>query len=212
MENQDVRIPDEIVSEVLTLASRRYAEMTEGYSESELVEAGKAVDIPPQLIQQAIQEVQSKHQQEKDWQAQHKKKQKFVLKVGTGILAILMMGIAWSYNALISSDSQTEAAWAQVENQLQRRADLIPNLVSVTQSYAQHETELVYLLLHARSAYTQAQNKMEKTASIAKINQAIQRFQDYAVTHPQLQSSQLFVNLQYELAGTENRLAVERMR
>ena len=99
-----------------------------------------------------------------------------------------------------------------MENQLQRRTDLIPNLVSVTQAYAQHEKELISLLVQSRQAYLQAVTPEEQATAIVEVNRAIGRFRNYAATNPQLQSSQLFVNLQYELAGTENRLAVERMR
>ena len=99
-----------------------------------------------------------------------------------------------------------------MENQLQRRADLIPNLVSVTQAYAKQEKELVALLVRSRQAYLEATTPNQKAATTVQINQAIDRFRDYAATNPQLQSSQLFTNLQYELTGTENRLAVERMR
>jgi len=64
----------------------------------------------------------------------------------------------------------------------------------------------------SREAYLQAVTPNEKTAAIVKVNQSIKRFGDYAAVNPQLQSSQLFINLQYEIAGTENRIAVERMR
>jgi hypothetical protein len=85
-------------------------------------------------------------------------------------------------------------------------------LVSITQAYVKHEQELVSVLVKSREAYLQAVTPNEKAAAIAKVNQAIKRFGDYAAANPQLQSSQLFINLQYEIAGTENRIAVERMR
>ena len=66
--------------------------------------------------------------------------------------------------------------------------------------------------MQSRQAYLQALTPAQKAAAIAKIDQAIARFHQYAATNPQLQSSQLYINLQYEMAGTENRLAVERMR
>jgi LemA protein len=131
---------------------------------------------------------------------------------GAGIVAALTIWTVGTFNSLQSSNTRVETAWAQVENQLQRRADLIPNLVSVTQAYAKHEKELVSLLVQSRQAYLQAATPAQKAAATVQINQAIARFRDYAAVNPQLQSSKLFVNLQYELAGTENRLAVERMR
>ena len=74
----------------------------------------------------------------------------------------------WTYNTLVSSASRVNAAWAQVENQLQRRADLIPNLVSVTQASAQQEKALVTLLVQSRQAYLQALTPAQKAAAIAK--------------------------------------------
>ncbi|WP_231510427.1 LemA family protein [Fischerella sp. PCC 9605] len=212
MKNADNRIPEEIAPEVLELASRYYADYTQSYSASELVAAGKEVDIPAEFIQKAIREVQAKREQKQQQQKRLAHLRQQLLLIGAGIIAALTVWSAWTYNSLQSSNARVEAAWAQVENQLQRRADLIPNLVSVTQAYAKQEKELVSLLVQSRQAYLQAATPNEKAAATVQINQAIDRFQDYAAANPQLRSSQLFTNLQYELAGTENRLAVERMR
>ncbi|PMB53921.1 hypothetical protein CEN39_01830 [Fischerella thermalis CCMEE 5201] len=212
MNNPDKRIPEEIAPEVLELASRYYANHTQSYSASELVAAGKEVDIPAEFIQQAIQDVQAKHKQQQEEQKRLAHLRQRLLIVGAGIVAALTVWCGWTYNSLQSSSTRVEAAWAQVENQLQRRADLIPNLVSVTQAYAKQEKELVALLVRSRQAYLEATTPNQKAAATVQINQAIDRFRDYAATNPQLQSSQLFTNLQYELTGTENRLAVERMR
>ncbi len=126
-------------------------------------------------------------------------------------VAIALWGI-WTYNTLSNAAQEVDAAWAQVENQFQRRSDLIPNLVSVTQAYAQHERDLATLLIHSRQVYLQANTQSEKVAAMTEVSLAIERFRNYAAKNPQLQSSQAFINLQYELAGTENRIAVERMR
>ncbi|PIG91759.1 LemA family protein [Gloeocapsopsis sp. IPPAS B-1203] len=208
MNNPDKRIPENIAPEVLELAARNYANHTQSYSASELVAAGEEVDIPAEFIQQAILDVQAKHKQQ-----QHlvHLRQKFLI-AGAGMVAALSVWSIWTYNSISSSHSRVEAAWAQVENQLQRRADLIPNLVNVTQAYAKQEQELVNLLVRSRQTYLQATTPEEKVAATVQVNQAIDRFRDYATVNPQLQSSQLFTNLQYELTGTENRLAVERMR
>ena len=212
MSNQEIRIPENIASEVLELASRYYAEQNQSYSKSELVEAGKEVQIPTELIEQAIRDVQTQHQQKIEQQKQVQKQRQTILKISAGIFAAIAIWSIWTYNSFSSTALKTEAAWAQVENQLQRRADLIPNLVSVTQAYAQQEKDLVSLLIQSRQTYLQAVTPAEKRVAIVEVDRAIGRFREYAVTNPQLQSSQLFVNLQYELAGTENRLAVERMR
>jgi LemA protein len=124
----------------------------------------------------------------------------------------IALGTIGTYNDLTYSRSRSLAAWAQVENQLQRRADLIPSLVRVTQAYAQHEKDIIFLLNQSRQAYLQANTQIEKLQALALVDRAINNFQNYAATDPNLQSSQLFINLQYEIAGTENRIAVERMR
>ncbi|MDJ0535359.1 MAG: LemA family protein [Xenococcaceae cyanobacterium MO_207.B15] len=207
-----VLIPEDIASEVLDLASRYYAEQEKSYSDSELVEAATEAGIPAQFIEQAIKDVQAQHQQKLEQQKQVIKHRQMLLKISAAFLAAIALWNVWTYNSLSGAALKTEAAWAQVENQLQRRTDLIPNLVTVTQAYAQHEKELISLLVQSRQAYLQAVTPEEKATALVQINQAIGRFRDYAATNPELQSSQLFVNLQYELAGTENRLAVERMR
>ncbi|MBE9190262.1 LemA family protein [Gloeocapsopsis crepidinum LEGE 06123] len=212
MNNPDKRIPEDIAPEVLELASRNYANHTQSYSASELVAAGEEVDIPAEFIQQAILDVQARHKQQQQQQQYlaHLRQKLFI--AAAGMVATLSVWSIWTYNSISSSHSRVEAAWAQVENQLQRRADLIPNLVNVTQAYAKQEQELVSLLVRSRQTYLQATTPEEKVAATVQVNQAIDRFRDYATVNPQLQSSQLFTNLQYELTGTENRLAVERMR
>lgn len=212
MNNQEKRIPEEIAPEVLELASRYYANHTQSYSASELVAAAEEVDIPAEFIQQAIRDVQTRHKQQLEEQNHLKHLRQRLLFFGAGIVTALAIWTSWTYNSIQSSSIRTEAAWAQVENQLQRRADLIPNLVNVTQAYAKQEKELVSLLVRSREAYLQAVTPNEKAAATVQINQAINGFRNYAAANPQLQSSQMFINLQYELAGTENRLAVERMR
>ena len=212
MNNPDVRIPEDIATEVLTLASRYYASSTQSYSLSELVQAGSEVQIPAEFIEQAIREIQAQQVQKLEQQKRSRHMRQMLLKLGAGIAAVSALWSIWTYNSLSGEASNVDAAWAQVENQLQRRADLIPNLVSVTQAYAKQEQELVTLLVKSRAAYLQAVTPNEKATAIASVNQAIARFRGYAAANPQLQSSQLFINLQYEIAGTENRIAVERMR
>ena len=212
MDNSDTRIPEKIAPEVFTLASRYYADYRQSFSAAELVEAGSEVSIPAEFIQRAIREIEAQRLQNLDHYEQVQKRRQRLLKVGVGILAAIAMWSIWTYNTLSGAAANVEATWAQVENQLQRRADLIPNLVNVAQAYAQHEQALVTLLIQSHENYQKADTPTEKAAAIADVDQAIEYFQDYALAHPQLQSSQLFINLQYELAGAENRLAVERMR
>ena len=212
MNNPEDRIPEEIAPEVLALASRYYAHSTQSYSVSELVQAGSEVQIPAEFIEQAIREIQAQRSQTLEQQKRSRHRRQKLLNLGAGIMVVSAFWSIWTYNALSRELSNVDAAWAQVENQLQRRADLIPNLVSITQAYAKHEQQLVSLLLQSRESYLRAVTPQEKAAAIAQVNQAIERFRNYTATNPQLQSSQLFINLQYEITGTENRIAVERMR
>ncbi|WP_414530220.1 LemA family protein [Nodularia chucula] len=212
MNNPQQRIPEEVAPEVLELASRYYTEQTQGYSSAELIAAGKEVDIPVEFIQQAIQDVKKREQEKQAAQKQSAKFRQKLLMIGASMVAVCAVWTGWTHNSIQSSNSKVDAAGAQVENQLQRRANLIPNLVNITQAYGTQEQELVALLERSRQAYLQAATPEQKADAITQINQAIESFTKYAAVNPQLQSSQLFTNLQYEITGTENRLAVERMR
>ena len=102
---------------------------------SELVQAGSEVQIPAEFIEQAIREIQAQREQQQEQQKRSRLMRQRLLKMGAGFVAISVFWSIWTYNSLSYTASNVEAAWAQVENQLQRRADLIPNLVSVTQAY-----------------------------------------------------------------------------
>ena len=212
MSDSDIRIPEKIAPEVFALASQYYADYRQSFSQAELVEAGSEACIPAEFLQRAIQEIEAQRWQKLERHKQVQKRRQLLFKVGVGMLATISLWSIWTRNTLSRTAANVEATWAQVENQLQRRADLIPNLVNITQLYAQHEQTLVTLLLQSRENYQQADTLAEKATAIADVEQAIEHFQEYAMTHPQLHSSQLFINLQYELAGAENRIAVERMR
>lgn len=212
MPNSKIRIPDEIASEVLELASRCYADYLQSYSAVELVEAGAEVQIPAEFIQQAIRDVQAKQSHQLERQQQTRQQQRRWLALGAGLLVALGLWSSWTYNTLARATARVEAAWAQVENQQQRRADLIPKLVTITETYAHHQRSLITQLSQSRAAYQQAKTSEQKTDAIARMNRAIIEFQDTLAADSILQSSQLFINLQYELTGTENRLAIERMR
>lgn len=199
------RIPEEMVSEVFTLASRLYAEKNQEYSLAELTEAGAEANIPPEFIQQALQEIQAQ-------KIAARKRQENLRIILISLGAVIGVWGIWTYNTLSSTSQRVEGAWAQVENQFQRRADLIPNLVNVTQAYARQEREIINQLTQSRQAYQQADNPNEKITAMTQVSQAIGNFQTSIASKPQLQSSQAFTNLQYELAGTENRIAVERRR
>ncbi|MEA5576997.1 LemA family protein, partial [Anabaena sp. UHCC 0451] len=126
MNNPEQRIPEEIAPEVLELASRYYANHSQGYSSAELVAAGQEVDIPVEFIQQAIQDVKKREQEKQAAEKQSAKFRQKLLMTGAGIVAAFAVWTGWTYNSIQNSNSKVQAAWAQVENQLQRRADLIP--------------------------------------------------------------------------------------
>ncbi|MGK7875017.1 MAG: LemA family protein [Xenococcaceae cyanobacterium] len=198
--------------EVLELAARLYAQQQSSYSVADLIQAGAEAEIPPELIEQAIEQVQARRREEQAQRQRDQELRKQLLLGLCGVAAVVLLWGGWTYNSLTGAANQVDAAGAQVENQLQRRADLIPQLVKVTEAYAQQERELVTMLVQSGSSYLQASTLAEKAAATAQMNSAIARFQTYFAANPQLQSSQLFVNLQYEIAGTENRIATERMR
>jgi LemA protein len=210
--NSEIPIPEDIASEVLALASRYYAEQNQGYTLSELTQAGAEVQIPPELIELAVHEVQAQRQRKLEKQETIKQNRQTFFKVSACVLIAIALGTIHTYNNLNRAIAKPLAAWAQVENQLQRRADLIPKLVQITQSYDQQEKEIIELLNKSHRGYLQAKTPEEKLQALTSVDQAITNFQNYAIADSHLQANQLFINLQYEIAGTENRIAVERMR
>lgn len=206
------RIPEQLAPEVFELASRLYAEQKQSYSTEDLVAAGSEVQIPPEYIQEALRQVQERQRQAQAQQAQAQARRRQLQLAAIGVGVLVAGWAALTYNALSGADQRVDAAWAQVENQLQRRADLIPNLVNATQAGAQQERELAQILTDARQTYLEAGTQSEQIAAAAAVNDALSQFQSYALQDPQLRGNQLFIGLQDELAGTENRIAVERMR
>ena len=116
------------------------------------------------------------------------------------------------YNRIVSEEQQVEAAWSQVENQLQRRADLIPNLVEVVKGYAKHEKGVFDDVANARAALAGAGSRADKINASNQLDGAISRLLVITENYPQLKADANFGRLMDELAGTENRLAVERKR
>ena len=131
------------------------------------------------------------------------------------VLAILLIigGIFGStYNKLQVKDEDVNQAWAQVENTMQRRADLIPNLVETVKGYAKHEEDVFTKVTEARSAVKAASTPKEYATANAQMDQAVKNINVVAEAYPELKANSNFANLQAELAGTENRIAVERKR
>jgi len=140
-------------------------------------------------------------------------------KVGLIIVAIvlvLLLGfysyVKKTYNELVTLDEGVKAAWAQVENQLQRRMDLIPNYVETVKGYARHEREVFLKVTEARAKAAGAGSISEKIAANNELTAALGRLMLVVERYPDLRANQNFIRLQDELAGTENRIAVERRR
>ena len=115
-------------------------------------------------------------------------------------------------NTLVSKNEAVKAAWSQVDIVLQRRADLIPNLVETVKGYAQQEQTVFGDIAKARSALLSAGTPQEKIAANGQLDGALGRLLLIVENYPQLKSNENFLRLQDELAGTENRIAVERKR
>ena len=131
-------------------------------------------------------------------------------------IAVIALGfVLWGvgqYNRAVAMDEQVKSQWAQVENQLKRRYDLIPNLVQTVKGYAKHERELFTFIAEARTKYFQAQTVKDKIASSQALEGALSRLLLLQENYPQLKANESFLKLQDSLEGTENRISVERKR
>jgi len=117
-----------------------------------------------------------------------------------------------SYNTFVTQDEAIKAQWAQVENQLQRRNDLIPNLVETTKGIAQQERDVFGQIADSRARLAGARSPQETIEAANAQSAALARLLVVMENYPELRSSEAFARLMDELAGTENRIAVERMR
>ncbi len=137
-----------------------------------------------------------------------------------GITSLNVTGCG--YNQLQEQDVTIESQWSEVVNQYQRRADLVPNLVEITKKYASHEQEVFTQIAQARSqvggmkvtpeVLNDPQAMKKYSEAQAQMTGALSRLMAVAENYPQLKSDKIFLNLQDELAGTENRIAVARGR
>lgn len=150
-----------------------------------------------------------------NWGNNMTKTQKTILiVVGIIILIIVIpfMYLKGTYNSLVTMDESVKGAWAQVENQLQRRYDLIPNYVETVKGYAAHEKEVFVKVTEARSRVAGAGSVSDKIQANNSLSSALSRLLVVVERYPELKANTNFIRLQDELAGTENRLAVERRR
>lgn len=126
------------------------------------------------------------------------------------LIAVAILLIVPKYNSLVFGEEQVEASWSQVENQLQRRFDLIPNLVQTVKGYAAHEEEVFTQIAQARTQYGGAATVEEAAQANDNLTSALSRLLVVVENYPQLKADVQFTQLMDELAGTENRLAVAR--
>ncbi len=138
------------------------------------------------------------------------------------ILAVVGIVLIWAvvgYNGLVSADEAVNTAWSNVENQYQRRADLIPNLVNTVKGYAAHEQQTLDAVTEARTRATQMtisaeelteEKLQEYQAAQGELGTALGRLLAITEAYPDLKANQNFLELQAQLEGTENRISVER--
>jgi len=134
--------------------------------------------------------------------------------VGVVVLVGFMAfgNIIAGYNRVIAMDEDVKGKWAQVENQLKRRYDLIPNLVETVKGYATHEKELFENIAQARTLYFQAKDVKDKVKASNQLEGVLSRLLLLQERYPVLKANESFLKLQDSLEGTENRIAVERKR
>lgn len=148
---------------------------------------------------------------------------KIISKIIMAVVAVVMMSSLSScnYNSLVEKQQSVNQAWAQVENQYQRRADLIPNLVNTVKGYSTHESETLQKVTEARAKATSitidADNLNEETLAKfqqaqGELSQALKSLLAVTEAYPDLKANENFMNLQTQLEGTENRISTERMR
>ena len=135
------------------------------------------------------------------------------LTIGLAIAAVLFVALGvQQYNGLVNDRESVEGAWSQVENVLQRRADLIPNLAETVKRYARHEEQIFTDVADARSRLLGAKGPAQTQAANQGLESTLGRLLAIAENYPDLKANQNFLALQDELAGSENRIAVERKR
>ncbi|HBG49371.1 MAG TPA: LemA family protein [Cyanobacteria bacterium UBA9971] len=142
------------------------------------------------------------------------KKTIFIVLGVIGLLAVMLFSsFIGTYNSLQVLDESVNSSWSQVENQLQRRGDLIPNLVNTVKGYAKHEKDIFISVAESRSKLSGAiksGNMKQISQAEGEMSGALSRLLAISENYPQLKADKVFINLQDELAGTENRISVAR--
>ncbi len=140
------------------------------------------------------------------------KTKKYVIIGAIVAVVIIIVSIIGSYNSLVGLEVDLEESYANIETQLQRRSDLIPNLVATVKGYAAHEEEVYTAISEARAALASAGSVQETANASNALDSAISRLLVVVENYPELKANDNFKDLQYELSGTENRLSTARTR
>lgn len=139
-----------------------------------------------------------------------KKKTVVILSIAAIIVVVLISSIVSSYNSIVTMETEVETKQSEIGTQLQRRSDLIPNLVSTVKGYAAHEEEVYTAIADARSKLAGANNVEEMSEADSELSSAISRLLVVVENYPELKANENFIALQDQLEGTENRIAVAR--
>ena len=139
-----------------------------------------------------------------------KNKKTIIIVAILAVIVIIGGALISGYNGLITSREAVESAESNIDTYLQRRADLIPNVVSTVKSFAQHETEVFDKVLEARKSLVNAKTPEEKATADAQLDTALQGINVIVEAYPELKSDATYVALMDELEGSENRIAVAR--
>ncbi len=134
----------------------------------------------------------------------------WVIIIIVGVVVLIAGGIALMFNKLVRYRNRVENAWHQIDVQLNRRADLIPNVVETVKGYASHERETLEAVTQARAAIMNAKSVGESAQAEGMLSQALKSLFAVAEAYPDLKANQNFLALQEELAGTENKIAYAR--
>ncbi|PKG25482.1 LemA family protein [Niallia nealsonii] len=126
------------------------------------------------------------------------------------VIAVLVILFMSSYNGFVNAQEDVDQSYAQIENQLQRRLDLIPNLVNTVKGYASHEKEVIQSISDARANLAGATTPEEEATANAQVSSALSRLLVVVENYPNLKADKQFTQLMDELSGTENRISVAR--
>lgn len=138
------------------------------------------------------------------------KKKGIIIIAVIAVIVIIAGSLIKGYNGLVSLEASTDTAYADIQVQLQRRSDLIPNLVNTVKGYAAHETEVYTAVSDARAKLAGASTVEETAQANGELSSALSRLLAISEAYPELKANENFLSLQDELAGTENRIGVAR--